>query len=78
MDIKEFLDRVSSKLVNIHAHNNYGEEDEHNSIEDGNLDWKDLLNKLKGSNLKKIVIENDDKDDVIKSKKALEKFYKIK
>ncbi len=76
MNIKEFLDKVNPKLVSIHAHNNYGEKDEHNSIEDGNLDWKEILNLLKESSLKKIVIENRNKEDAIKTKTALENFYK--
>jgi sugar phosphate isomerase/epimerase len=77
MDLNKFLKKVKTKLVNIHAHNNYGEKDEHNSIEDGNLEWKKVLEKLKESNLKKIVIENRNKEDAIKTKEALERFYKI-
>lgn len=76
MDLDKFSERVKPKLINIHAHNNYGEKDEHNSIEDGNFDWQKFLNKLKNSNLKKIVIESRKKEDILKTKELLNNFYK--
>ncbi|TET29345.1 MAG: sugar phosphate isomerase/epimerase [Candidatus Heimdallarchaeota archaeon] len=75
INLDGFLDKVKSKLVCIHVHNNYGEKDEHNALDNGNFDWKSLLNKLKDGNLRKIIIENRAKSDILKSKKLLEDFY---
>jgi sugar phosphate isomerase/epimerase len=73
--LDNFLEKVKPRLVHLHAHNNYGEKDEHNSLNEGNLDWRSLLDKLKGANLKKIIIENRNNEDIIKSKKLLGDFY---
>ncbi len=76
MNLDKFLEKVKPKLVNIHAHNNQGERDEHNSIEDGTFDWKNILNKLKNTNLNRIVIESRKKEDILKTKELLNNFYK--
>jgi len=76
MNIDEFLEKLKDRLVHIHAHNNYGEKDEHNSLDNGNFNWKGVLNKLtERGNLRKIIIENKTKDDTLKSKELIEKFY---
>lgn len=75
MDIYEFLDKVKERLVHIHAHNNHGEKDEHNSLDNGNFPWKEVLEKLKGSNLRKIILENKEEKDSYKSKELVEDFY---
>lgn len=75
MDLEEFIERIKLRLVNIHAHNNFGEKDEHNSLIIGNFLWKDLLDNLKDSNLRKIIIECRSKEDSIQSKKILEEYY---
>lgn len=76
MNLKEFLEKIKSRLVHIHAHNNYGEKDEHNSLDKGNFDWKFVLNNLKNGNLKKIIIENRTNKDIIQSRKLLHDFYR--
>lgn len=75
MNIEKFLKRVKSRLVHIHAHNNHGIKDEHNDLEEGNLDWKKILIQLEKSNLKKIIIENRTKKEADKSKRLLEEYY---
>ncbi|MCH8945469.1 MAG: TIM barrel protein [Nanoarchaeota archaeon] len=77
MNLDEFLEKVKLRLVHIHAHNNYGEKDEHNSLDHGNFSWEKVLEKLKDSNLRKIIIENRTKKDVLKTRKILEDFYKL-
>jgi len=77
MNLDKFLEKIKPKLISIHAHNNHGERDEHNSIEDGSFDWKKFLNKLKNSNLKRIVIESRRKEDILKTKELLNNFYKL-
>lgn len=75
MGLKEFLENVKNRLVHIHAHNNFGEKDEHNSINQGNLNWKFILNNLKNSNLRKIILENRTKKEVDESKRVINKYY---
>lgn len=74
MDLEEFIKKVKPKLVHIHAHNNHGERDEHNCIDNGTFQWEKTLELLKGGNLRKIIIENRE-EDCLKSKKILEEFY---
>ena len=77
MELKEFIENTKSKIVHIHAHNNNGDRDSHNSLENGNFPWKKVLDKLKNQNLRKIILENRTKEDVDKSKKLLEEYYKL-
>jgi sugar phosphate isomerase/epimerase len=78
MPLEDFLKRVKLRLVHIHAHNNFGERDEHNSIAQGNLDWKFILDNLKNSNLRKIIFENRTKKEVDESKKLIYEYYQQK
>ena len=75
IDLNEFLEKTKSKLVNIHAHNNDGMKDTHLSLDAGNFPWESLLNKLKNKNLRKIIIECKNMEDILKSKELLEKYY---
>jgi len=75
MNLDEFIKKVKSRLVHVHAHNNYGEKDEHNSLDNGNFDWEFVFDNLKEGNLSKIIIENKTKKDALVSKKMLEGFY---
>ena len=74
MDLDEFIEKIKPKLVHIHAHNNYGDLDKHNSLDDGTFPWKEVLDLLKKGKLRKIIIENETNEDRIKSKKILEKY----
>ncbi len=76
MNLKDFVRKVKSRLTHIHAHNNFGEKDEHNSLDNGNFPWKELLNELKNSKLKKITIECNEKEDVLKSKNVLDDYFR--
>ncbi len=78
MNLEEFIEKVKPRLFHIHAHNNFGEKDEHNSLNNGNLDWKKVLDKLKDSDLRKIILENRTKKEVDESKMLLEEYYNIK
>ena len=42
--IKEFKDR----LINVHIHDNHGEHDEHLTLGEGNIDFKKVIDSLKG------------------------------
>ncbi|MGY4883981.1 MAG: sugar phosphate isomerase/epimerase family protein [Nanobdellota archaeon] len=76
MDLDKFLDKVKDRTVYIHAHNNHGLEDEHNSIDNGTLDWKQVLNKLDMSKVRKIIMEVRNTEAIIKTKTALEGYFK--
>jgi sugar phosphate isomerase/epimerase len=76
MNLDEFVEKVKSKLVHIHAHNNYGEKDDHNSLDNGNFNWRYFLDKLKGSNLRKIIFENRTKKEDDESKNLIEKYLR--
>lgn len=78
IDLDEFLKRIKSRLIHIHAHNNDGTEDSHKSLDEGNFPWESLLNKLENKNLRKIIIECKTKEDCLKSKVLLERYYNKK
>jgi len=77
MDLNQFIEKTSDRLVHIHAHNNYGNKDIHNSLDDGNFNWRSLLDKLENKNLRKIILETRE-EDTLDSKKLLEEYYNSK
>jgi len=76
MNLNEFVEKVKPKLVHIHAHNNYGEKDGHNSLDKGNFNWRNLFDKLKDSNLRKIIFENRTKKEVDESKNLIKEYFR--
>jgi len=50
-----FLNTFGDKLVHIHAHDNYGESDQHLGIGHGNVHWNNVVNLLRGISYDKIV-----------------------
>ena len=54
--IELFLDTFGDKIVHIHAHDNYGESDQHLGIGHGNIDWDDIVNLLRKMSYDKIVV----------------------
>jgi sugar phosphate isomerase/epimerase len=79
MGLMEFIDKIKSRTVNVHAHNNDGDEDTHKCLNDGSFPWKKVLDKLKNQNLNKIIIECKSKDKkkeiILESKRLLEEYY---
>lgn len=55
--IDEFVDQVKSRVTYVHASNNSGRRDEHNGLESGTLDWREVLDMLDLSQIAKIIIE---------------------
>jgi len=74
MDLEKFLDKIKSRVVYVHAHNNNGVYDEHNSLEKGTLDWKFVLGKLDLSQIRKIIIEVKTTEDILNTRKLLEDY----
>ena len=78
MDVNEFIDKVKSRIVYVHAHNNNGLQDEHKSLEKGTLDWKSVLNMMDLSKVRKIIMEVRTPEGISESKKLLEDYLKSK
>lgn len=77
MNLIDFIDKIKDRIVHIHAHNNYGDRDAHQSLDNGNFPWEMVLDKLKNRKLRKIILENKIKEDADKSKKLLREYYKL-
>ncbi len=73
MELDDFLDKIKERVVYVHAHNNFGE-DEHRALDDGSLDWKAVLDKINLAKVRKIIIECRTPENIKKTKKALEKY----
>lgn len=73
MSLNSFLDKIKNRIKYIHAHNNFGERDEHNSIENGTLDWKYIFKNLDLKNVR-IIMENKNIKDSMKSYEKVSSF----
>lgn len=70
--LKEWFGRVSPYIVEVHLHDNFGEDDEHLAIGEGNFDFPLLFHLLEINELKPLLtIEGRDKDEIMKSLKFL-------
>lgn len=78
MNLNEFIDKIKSRVVYVHAHNNDGVHDEHKSLEKGTLDWKSVLDRLDLSKVHKIIMEVRTTEDILNTKKILEEYIKNK
>jgi sugar phosphate isomerase/epimerase len=45
--IQPFFDQIADRIVHIHATNNYGIQDEHNGVEEGNIDYSMFIDNLR-------------------------------
>lgn len=63
---------LAHRFINVHLHNNGGQWDEHNVIDDGSADVAKVVSALKGSYKGNIVIESTDLETGIISKGKLE------
>ncbi|UCF08144.1 MAG: sugar phosphate isomerase/epimerase, partial [Thermoplasmata archaeon] len=70
-DVEGFLE-LSSKIANLHLHDNFGKVDRHLVLGEGDIDIPGILNQLKGYN-GLFVIECMNLEEGIKSKAVLEK-----
>lgn len=72
--LKKFIFELKDKIIHLHLHDNYGIEDEHRVIGDGNVDWNFIKSNI---SLDKIhaVVENTNLSDAITSyEKAIQLF----
>ena len=59
MPVEEFLKKIRNKVVYLHLHNNGGE-DNHQGLDEGNLDWRSILDQLDMKKVGKIISEVHD------------------
>jgi sugar phosphate isomerase/epimerase len=59
MPVEEFLKKIKGKVVYLHLHNNDGE-DNHQGLDEGSLDWRNILNQLDIGKVRKIISEVHD------------------
>jgi sugar phosphate isomerase/epimerase len=69
----EFITPLRDKIVYIHVHNNYGEHDDHFSLDRGNLDYRKALSLVDLKRVKKLILEMRDIKDINISRGLLEK-----
>jgi len=70
-NVDAFLPLVG-RFINVHLHNNGGQWDEHNVIDDGSAEMAKVISQLKGSYQGNMVIESTDLETGIRSKEKLE------
>jgi sugar phosphate isomerase/epimerase len=54
--IQPFFNQLADKIVHIHASNNYGGDDQHNGISDGNINYTEIAQNLKRIGYNKTVV----------------------
>jgi len=74
-NIEEFM-KLNDRFVNIHIHDNNGKGDEHLVLGKGNIDLKDLVKRLRPEYKGNWVIECNELDEGVASRKILEKWLK--
>jgi sugar phosphate isomerase/epimerase len=70
--VDEFLKEVG-RFRNVHLHNNEGEWDQHNRIDDGSADLEKVVTALRGRYKGNIIIESTDLESGAESRAVLEK-----
>ncbi len=74
-EIGEFVKKVKDRIIYLHAHNNFGEHDNHNALSDGTLNWKHIFDQLDFSKIRKIIIETTKKENIAKSQQDLDLYF---
>jgi sugar phosphate isomerase/epimerase len=54
--VEDFLVEFSTRIVHVHAHDNFGKTDQHLGIADGNIDWKKVAELLERASYDKVVV----------------------
>ena len=77
MKLEDFLKKIKKRVVYIHA-SAYDGQEEHHGLDKGKLNWREVLNQLDFSKIRKIIIELHHFEDFKKTKKLLDDYLKIK
>ena len=78
--LEEWIDAFAPSLREVHLHSNFGREDEHLALDDGNIDFDRLLGRLADKRANPIItIENKKNDYLARSVKMLrsERFFRL-
>ncbi|MEM4529334.1 MAG: hypothetical protein QXQ52_02265, partial [Candidatus Methanomethylicaceae archaeon] len=62
------------RIIHLHLHDNYGIEDEHRVIGDGNVNWQLIKSKFSLNSIYAVVENNTLNDAILSYKKALQLF----
>ncbi|MBI5585839.1 MAG: TIM barrel protein [Deltaproteobacteria bacterium] len=73
-EIQAFLTRIKGRTVYVHANNNDGSSDEHKGLNSGTLDWRQVLDSLDLSQIRKVIIEVSSANYIEETRKALEDY----
>jgi len=65
--------KLVNRFGNVHLHNNEGQWDQHNRIDDGSADIRKVVSTLKKSYSGNMIIESTDLESGVESKRTLEK-----
>lgn len=72
--LEKFLIEFKDKIIHLHIHDNYGIEDEHRVIGDGNVNWALIKSNFSLSKIYAVVENNTLRDAILSYKKALQLF----
>lgn len=78
--LNEWIDTLAPYIFSLHIHSNYGKEDDHLPIDQGNIDFEKIFSTLISKKVKSLVtIENKNDDYLIQSFKILnsEKYFRL-
>ncbi|MCX8182523.1 MAG: sugar phosphate isomerase/epimerase [Candidatus Methanomethyliaceae archaeon] len=64
--LSAFLSKLNDHIIHLHLHDNYGKDDEHRVIGDGNVDWTLLRTKVRQHGVS-AVVENNCLEDARRS-----------
>ncbi|MCQ5340416.1 MAG: sugar phosphate isomerase/epimerase [Candidatus Verstraetearchaeota archaeon] len=67
-----FLSKLNNKIIHVHLHDNYGIEDEHRVIGEGNINWQLVKSYISFDKIYGVVENNTLKEAKISFKKALQ------
>ena len=72
--IDTIIESLSDRFANVHIHDNMGENDEHRTVGNGNIDFKKALMKFPKYN-GNLIIESKSFQSAVESKEKLEKMF---
>ncbi|MFA6804290.1 MAG: sugar phosphate isomerase/epimerase, partial [Candidatus Methanomethylophilaceae archaeon] len=72
--IDTIIESLSDRFANVHIHDNMGENDEHRTVGNGNIDFKKALMKFPKYN-GNLIIEAKSFQSAVESKEKLEKMF---
>lgn len=55
-ELQSYLNDLGGKIVHVHAHDNFGKNDQHLGIGYGNIDWKKVLDLLRKASYDRVVV----------------------